>query len=69
MDVRTTKSQTEQIAVARLPKPLATIYEKLKVFSRHYPQFNMSVKIKGLEDERSESNDGDIEKMYQRFDS
>lgn len=48
LDVKTSKSQTELVTVARLPKPLATIYEKLNVFSRHYPQFNLTLKVKGL---------------------
>ena len=49
-----------------MPKPLATLYEKFNVFAKHYPQFNLSVKIKGVDGtlEDSESNP-DIDRVYQ----
>ena len=52
--------------VSRLPKPLATLYEKFNVFAKHYPQFNLSVKIKGVDGtlEDSESNP-EIDRVYQ----
>ena len=50
--------------VSRLPKPLATLYEKLSVFARHFSKFEMSVKVKGASRADSESNP-DIEQMYQ----
>ena len=37
-----------QIA-ARLPKPLSTLYEKLKVFAASYSQFHLTVKVKGAQ--------------------
>ena len=32
---------------ARLPRPLSTLFEKLKVFAASHSQFNMTVKVKG----------------------
>lgn len=54
--------------LARLPRPLMTLHKLLKVFQQEHPQFNLHVKIKGVDNEQSESNE-DIEKMYQKFDS
>jgi len=48
LDVKTSKEKTELNVVSRLPKPLATLYEKLSVFAKHFPLFEMSVKVKGL---------------------
>jgi len=41
-----------------------TLHELFKVFQKQYPQFNLSVKVKGTDSNESESNE-DIEKMYQ----
>jgi len=54
--------------VARLPKPLATLYEKLNVFAKHYPQFNLSVKAKGLDTGASDSHP-EIDRVYQNYDT
>ena len=63
LSVTTSKSQTEQVILARLPKPLATLYEKFNVFAKHYPQFNLSVKVKGLDADASDSHP-EIDRVY-----
>ena len=51
-----------QIA-ARLPKPLATLFEKLKVFAASYQQFSIKIKVKGAQ--TSEGLDQDaIDECY-----
>lgn len=64
LGVDTTRSQTEQVTVSRLPKPLATLYEKLKVFSRNFPKFELSVKVKGLSDADDSESNPDVEMAY-----
>ena len=63
LDVQTSKEQTELNIVQRLPKPLATLYEKLSVFAKHFSKFEMNVKVKGASKTDSESNP-DIEQIY-----
>lgn len=50
---------------SRLPKPLATLFEKLSVFSKHYPDLDMQVKVKGASVDDSESCP-EVEAIYQR---
>ena len=57
---------------ARLPQPLATLFEKLSAFAKYYPAIDMRVKIKGatsqgFNDPSSlvSSGDEDIDKLYQ----
>lgn len=56
---------------ARLPKPLATLFEKLSVFARHYPAFDIRIKIKGATsltindpNAAASSDDDEIDKLY-----
>lgn len=55
--------------MARLPKPLATLYEKFSVFARHYPQFNLTVKAKGLETGGGYDSHPEIDRVYQEHDA
>jgi hypothetical protein len=45
--VTITRDEKHRSTVARLPNVLATIYEKLTVFSEQYPEFCLSVKVAG----------------------
>lgn len=61
-----------QIA-ARLPKPLSTLFEKLKVFAASYQQFKITVKVRGAQTKEGLDQDaiddcyiasGDAQLMY-----
>lgn len=41
LDVKITKNAEHNAIVGKLPTALQTIFQKLKVFSEQYPQFNL----------------------------
>lgn len=47
LSVTVTQDEKHRNTVARLPTILASLYEKLTVFSAHYPNFCLSVKVQG----------------------
>lgn len=47
LDVGVSKDVKDQQVANRLPKPLATLFEKLRSFAEIYPQFRINVKVKG----------------------
>ena len=47
LDVSLTRDAKDAQVANRLPKPLATLFEKFKDFSRFYPQFRLKVSVKG----------------------
>ena len=52
---------------ARLPRPLSTLFEKLKVFASSYIQFNMSVRVKGAESNEGGLDQDAIDECYRAY--
>ena len=52
---------------ARLPRPLSTLFEKLKVFASSYIQFNMSVRVKGVESNEGGLDQDAIDECYRAY--
>ena len=47
LEVKVSRDAKDLAVANRLPKPLATLFEKFKSFQELYPQFKIKVSVKG----------------------
>jgi hypothetical protein len=47
LNVTITRDERHRDTVARLPTPLATLFEKLTLFTEQNPEFSLSVRVAG----------------------
>lgn len=47
LSVKITRDERHRDTVARLPTPLATLFEKLTLFAEQNPEFSLGVKVAG----------------------
>ena len=59
LDVKITKTAEHNAIVGKLPTALQTLFQKLRIFSEQYPQFNLQVQVKG--------DDSKVQQCYQNY--